>query len=243
MTLNSVVRKLEALALSHQQINHFFFGEIVEWLANGDLRYPCCFVEINKSEASKDDKQTKFSFDIWFLDLVDIDVLANGNQLDVMSDLTSIAEDFLAMINYTGYQDIWTINTTYDLEYFREKFEDMTIAVRTSVIIGVDNVQDRCAVPADDVIFEPGSPFETITFNQDSVLKYVYVGTASETTTKIIPELINKTLLLVFVGQNLSTPSSLPVPSMQEYYFNAATGSLTLPLELQEQQKLQILYR
>ena len=101
----------------------------------------------------------------------------------------------------------------------------------------------RCAVPADDVVFEPGSPFETITFNQDSVLKYVYVGTASETLTKIIPELINKTLLLVFVGQNLSTPSSLPIPSMQEYYFDATTGSITLPLELQEQQKLQILYR
>ena len=243
MTLNQVVKKLEQLALSHQQINYFFFGEIVEWLSNGDLRYPCCFVEINKSEINKDDKQTKFNFDIWFLDLQDITTNTDANQIDLMSDLTSIAEDYLAMLNYSGYQDVWTITTNYDLEYFREKFEDLTVAVRTNVTIGVDYLSDRCAVPADDVVFEPGSPFETITFNQDSVLKYVYIGTATESTTKVIPELINKTLLLVFVGQNLSTPSGLPIPSMQEYYFDAATGSLTLPMELQEQQKLQILYR
>jgi len=243
MTLNQVLKKLEQLALSHQQINHFFFGDIVEWLANGDLRYPCCFVEIVKCEINKDDKQTKYNFNIWFLDLVDVSTEAMNNEQDCMSDLTSIAEDYLAMLNYSGYQDVWTINTSYDLEYYTEKFEDLTVAVRTSVSIGVDYLSDRCAVPADDVVFEPGSPFETITFNQDSVLKYVYVGTASETTTKVIPELINKTLLLVFVGQNLSTPSGLPIPSMQEYYFDASTGSLTLPMELQEQQKLQILYR
>ena len=243
MTLNQVVKKLEQLALSHQQINHFYFGDIVEWLANGELRYPCCFAEINKSEINKDDKQTKYNFDIWFLDLQDSNTDKDSNEVDLMSDLTSIAEDYLAMLNYTGYQDLLTINTSYELEYFREKFEDLTVAVRTNVIIGVDYLSDRCAVPADDVVFEPGSPFETITFNQDSVLKYVYVGTASETVTKIIPELINKTLLLVFVGQNLSTPSGLPVPSMQEYYFDATTGSITLPLELQQFQKLQILYR
>jgi hypothetical protein len=243
MTLNQVLKKLEQLALSHQQINHFFFGDLVEWLANGDLRYPCCFVEIVKCEINKDDKQTKYNFNIWFLDLIDVSTEAMNNEQDCMSDLTSIAEDYLAMLNYSGYQDVWTINTSYDLEYYTEKFEDLTVAVRTSVSIGVDYLSDRCAVPADDVVFEPGSPFETITFNQDSVLKYVYIGTATESTTKVIPELINKTLLLVFVGQNLSTPSGLPIPSMQEYYFDAATGSLTLPLELQEFQKLQILYR
>jgi len=243
MTLNQVLKKLEQLALSHEQLNYFFFGDIVEWLANKDLRYPCCFVEINKCEINKDDKQTKYNFDIWFLDLINVSTKTLDNEQDCMSDLTSIAEDYLAMLNYSGYQDVWTINTSYDLEYFSEKFEDLTVAVRTNVSIGVDYLSDRCAVPADDVVFEPGSPFETITFNQDSVLKYVYVGTVTESATKIIPELINKTLLLVFVGQNLSTPSALPVPSMQEYYFNSATGQLILPMELQEGQKLQILYR
>jgi len=243
MTLNQVIKKLEQLALSHQQINHFFFGEIVEWLANGDLRYPCCFVEINKSEINKDDKQTKYNFDIWFLDLVDVSTKTGENEVDLMSDLTSIAEDYLAMLNFSGYQDVFTITTTYDLEYFREKFEDLTVAVRTNVTIGVDYLSDRCAVPADDVVFEPGSPFETITFNENLVFKYVYIGTASETATKIIPELIGKNLLLVFVGQNLSTPTASTSPGMEEYNFNSATGQLILPIELQQFQKLQILYR
>ena len=243
MTLNQVLKKLEQLALSHQQINHFFFGDVVEWLANGDLRYPCCFVEINKCEINKDDKQTKYNFNIWFLDLINVSTDSLDNEQDSMSDLTSIAEDYLAMLNYSGYQDVWTINTSYDLEYFSEKFEDLTVAVRTNVSIGVDYLSDRCAVPADDVVFEPGSPFETITFNENLVFKYVYVGTSTETTTKTITNLINKNLLLVFVGQNLSTPSASSSPSMGEYYFNSLTGELTLPIELQEQQKLQILYR
>lgn len=243
MTLNQVLKRLEQLALSHQQINHFFFGDVVEWLAEKDIRYPACCVEIVKCEINKDDKQTKYNFNVWFLDLVGVTTEALVNEQDCMSDLTSIAEDYLAMLNFSGYQDFFTINTSYDLEYYIEKFEDLTVAVRTSVQIGVDNLSDRCAVPADDVVFEPGSPFESITFNENLVFKFVYVGTDSETATKIIPELINENLLLVFVGQNLSTPTSSVTPGMEEYYFDAVTGSLTLPLELQQGQKLQILYR
>ena len=243
MTLNNVVSKLEELALSHQQINYFFFGDIVEWLAEGDIRYPSCFVEINKSTISKDDKQTKYNFNIWFLDLLNVDTKTNENETDLMSDLTSIAQDYLAMLNFSNYQDFWTISSEYELEYFNEKFEDMIVAVKVNVTIGIDYLSDRCAIPASNVVFEQGSPFETITFNENLVFKYVYIGTNSEATTKTINDLINKNLLLVFVGQSLCTPSATTSPAMGEYYFNAITGVLTLPMELQQGQKLQILYR
>jgi hypothetical protein len=93
------------------------------------------------------------------LDLVDIDILANGNQLDVMSDLTQIAGDFMAMLNFYDYQDDFTIVPSYNLEFYREKFEDMTIAVKTTVTIGIDYLSDRCAVPASGVQFEPAQPY------------------------------------------------------------------------------------
>jgi len=243
MTLNQVINRLEALALSHKQINHFFFGEIVDWLANGDLRYPCCFVEINKSTISKEDKQIKYNFDVWHLDLVNVDVLTDNNQVDVMSDLTSVAGDYLAMLNFSDYQDDFTIETNYDLEYFREKFEDLTIAVRTNVTIGIDYLSDRCAVPASGVIFEPGLPYDpSIQIVDNIVYNYIYNGKGTEGNNITINALINKTILMLYKGDKLMVPITSS-PGVNDYIFNNVTGKITFAYEIEDGQILQIIYR
>lgn len=243
MTLNQVINRLESLALSHKQINHFYFGDIVDWLANGDLRYPCCFVEINKSTISKDDKQIKFNFDIWHLDLANINTQAEKNANDVMSDLTSVAGDFLAMLNFSDYQDDWTIDTNYDLEYFNEKFEDLTIAVRTNVTIGIDYLSDRCAVPASGVIFEPGLPYDpSIKIIDNIVYNYIYNGKGTEGNNITISALIGKTILMLFKGDKLMNPIPSS-PGVNDYIFNNATGQITFAYEIEDGQILQIIYR
>ena len=243
MTLNQVIQRLEQLALSHKQLNHFFFGEIVEWLANGDLRYPCCFAEINQSLISKDENQTIYSFDIWFLDLVNIDIQTSENEIEVMSDLTSIAEDYIAMLNFSDYQDDWTIGTTYQLQYFREKFEDLTIAVKFTVTIGVDNTTDRCQVPAEGVTFESGTAYPPqIQIQENTVYTYTYPATGAEGYTLSIATLVNQDLLLVFVGDKRLTMVSSS-PAVNEYMYNAALGLFTFGVDLQDGQIVQILYR
>jgi hypothetical protein len=243
MTLNQVIQKLEQLALSHKQLNHFFFGEVVEWLANGDIRYPACCVEINPSTISKDDHQTIYSFEIWFLDLVNVDMEANENEVEVMSDLTSIAEDYIAMLNFSQYQDFWTIGSTYQLEYYREKFEDLTIAVRFTCTIGVDNTTDRCQVPATGVTFESGSEYPPqIQIQENTVYTYTYPATGAEGYTLSIATLVNQDILLVFVGDKRLTSVSSS-PAVNEYIYNAALGLFTFGVELQNGQIVQILYR
>lgn len=243
MTLNQVVQKLEQLALSHKQLNHFFFGEVVDWLANGDIRYPACCVEINPSTISKDDHQTIYSFEIWFLDLVNVDMEANENEVEVMSDLTSIAEDYIAMLNFSQYQDFWTIGSTYQLEYYREKFEDLTIAVRFTCTIGVDNTTDRCQVPADGVTFESGTEYPPqIQIQENTVYTYTYIADGSEGDTLSAADVVNKDVLLVFVGdKRLNMVASNP--EVNEYTYNDNLGVFTFGVDLQNGQVIQILYR
>lgn len=243
MTLNQVIQKLEELALSHKQVNHFFFGEIVEWLANGDIKYPACCVEINPSTISKDDHQTIFNFEIWFLDLVNVDIQAQENEIEVMSDLTSIAEDYIAMLNFSQYQDMWTIGSSYQLEYFREKFEDLTIAVRFKCTIGVDNTTDRCQVPADGVTFESGTEYPPqIQIQENTVYTYTYTADGSEGDELSAANVVNKEVLLVFVGdKRLNMVAS--GPDVNEYVYDDALGLFTFGVDLQDGQIVQILYR
>lgn len=240
MTFNQVVQRLEALGLSHKQINHVFFGEVVEWLHNGDIRYPAMCFDINNSVLSKEDKQMKYTFEIWFLDLVDIDVLANGNQLDVMSDLTQIAGDYMAMLNFVDYQDDLTIVPSYNVEYYREKFEDLTIAVKTTVTIGVDYLSDRCAVPASGVIFEPGQPYSpSIQIQNGVVYNYIYTGTGTEGTQITVATLAGKEILIVFLGDKRLTPGTGP----NGYVYTSGTGNFTFGVDIQPEQNIQIVYR
>lgn len=243
MTLNQVVQRLEQLALSHKQLNYFFFGEIVEWLANGDLHYPCCFAEINQSSISKDEHQTMYSFDIWFLDLVNIDIQTSENEIEVMSDLTSIAEDYIAMLNYSLYQDDWTIGTTYQLQYFREKFEDLTIAVKFTVTIGVDNTTDRCQVPAEGVTFESGTAYPPqIQIQENTVYTYSYTADGTEGDQLSAADVTNKEVLLIFAGdKRLNMVDSNP--GVNEYVYDPTLGLFTFGVDLQPDQIVQILYR
>lgn len=243
MTLNQVIQKLESLALSHKQINHFFFGDLVEWLANGDLKYPCCFVEVNNSTISKSDHQTKYNLSIWFLDLVNVDTATRSNEVDVMSDLTAIAEDYTAMLNFVDYQDYFTINTDYALQYFREKFEDMTIAVKIDITVGVDYTANRCQVPATGVSFAPApADSPSIQLLNGIVYNYIYEAGGNEGKTITIGSLIGKTILLLYKGDKLLEP--IPnTPDVDQYSFNKATGLFTFGVNFEQGQILQFIYR
>jgi hypothetical protein len=236
MTLNQTIARIESLALSHKQINHFFFGDLVEWLANGDLKYPCCFAEINQSEINKADHLTKYNFSIWFLDLIDVDTKTRDNEIEAMSDLTAIAEDMTALLNQAALMDDFTINTSYSLEYFREKFEDMTVAVKLDISVGVDYTSDRCQVPSTDLVFDQ-------TLNNMIVSNYIYTGTGTEGTDITISSLISKTILWLFKGDKLLNPVADPlaVLGVNDFRYTISTGGFEFGTDIENEQIIQIL--
>jgi len=200
-------------------------------LANGEAKYVACFVERTGTTISRDDKQTFHKFSIWFCDLVSV---GRENKNDVESDLFSIAQDYLAMLNYTGYQDDWNISTVYNAEYYEEKFEDLVGAVKIDVLISVDFLSDRCSVPANDVTFEP---------TKDMIVNnYIYTGSGNEGTQITVNSLIGKQILMLFMGDKLLTPISNN-PSPNQYSYDANSGLFTFGVDIQNAQIIQFLNR
>ena len=156
MTLNQVVARLEKLASSHKQINHVYTGDVVEWLSNGEVLYPAILIDTTTGSISKDNRATGWDFEVWFCDLADVAENTKSNELEVQSDLTSIAEDYKAMLVYNGYLTDWAIGEMSQLTYYKEKFEDIVIAVKMMVHVDIRFDSNRCAVPT-DLVFEPYS--------------------------------------------------------------------------------------
>ena len=153
MTLNQVVSRLEKLASSHKQINHVYTGDVAEWLSNGEVLYPAIFIDTTTGSISKDNRATGWDFEVWFCDLADVAESTKSNELEVQSDLTSIAEDYKAMLVYSGYLQDWTIGEMSQLTYYKEKFEDIVIAVKMMVRVDVRFDSNRCQVPT-GLLFE-----------------------------------------------------------------------------------------
>lgn len=147
MTLNQVIARIEAIALSHKQINSFEFGDVVDFLQGLDVVYPACFLDMSNAVFSKAEKVTTFNFRFWFCDLVNVSEGAKGNELEVQSDLTSTCEDIIALLSSPTYDRTWSISDTSPATFYTEKFEDMVGAISIDISISVRFASDRCQVP------------------------------------------------------------------------------------------------
>ena len=236
MTLNQIVKRLKSLALAHKQINHFYFGDMVQWLTNGDVVYPAVFTDLPTAEISRGDKQTFFDFEIWFCDLSNVAESTRENELEVQSDLTSIAEDYKAMMEFSGYSIDWTVSESAPLAYYEEKFlEDLVISIKMTLRIGIRNDSNRCIVPVDSLPFEPEKDAMIVT-------NYIYEGLGTEANTITLPVLQNKTVLMLFKGDKLLKKAQ-GSPSENEYTFNPQTAVFVFGTDIEQGQILQILNR
>lgn len=153
MTLNQIIAQMVMLAKSHRQIRHVYFADIVEWLSTGRVQYPAMFFDLTGAQISGTNKSTQYSFELWFCDMTNVSAGAGNNEIEVMSDLTAIAEDYAAMLKFDGFA--WYVGEESQLSYFREQFTDSVAAVRMTVTIAVPYLTNRCPVPTDYVFAEP----------------------------------------------------------------------------------------
>jgi len=150
LTLKQVVARIGALATSHQQINHFFIGNFDEFLDGPDVVYPACFAELDRTGVvSLTDRLCKYSFTFHFFDLMDIANNALQNEFEIKSDMLSVAMDFLAMLNYFGFQHSWVIAEEYDLMIRDYQLQDLTAGVSINVEIGVRFDANKCQAVVD----------------------------------------------------------------------------------------------
>lgn len=191
LTLNQVVQRIRNLALAHHQINSFYFGDVPEFDANGEILYAGCFCQQLPGSINSLTKLKRYSFRVYFLDLVGVSTDTEGNETEVLSDMSSVASDFIAMLKSSVYQDDWEIAEVSPETPVTEGLGDMVAGCFIDIGIDVENLTDVCQVPADEIEFE-----EDFDMARTKLIPYTATGSEGETFT--VSDIAGKIVLAAY---------------------------------------------
>lgn len=228
LSLKQIITRLEILAQSHKQVNHVFVGDIDELLDEPSTLYPKCLIELqNTGTVDLSNRVTNYTFRVAFFDLLDIAKDSLNNQFEVKSDLASIAQDFIAMVNFTDYQYDMLINPISNLTVATYQLQDLCAGVYVDITIGTFFDANRCQVPATNITFEPNQDNYFIKFIPGSVIYF----TATATKVLTVPALIGASIVLILrggLGVDSVVEATSGVPTGSTIFFNKITGTLTV---------------
>lgn len=147
MTLNQVVKRIKTIALAHLQIKRCEYGEVEDILTDKKDQYALLWFTDNGAAIYNAGKTSTFNFRFFFLDLVNVASDTEDNQLDVQSDMFSVAEDIFAKINNSTYTD-WRIDGISPGQILFDTENDVVSGVVFDVAISTIYTQDICAIPS-----------------------------------------------------------------------------------------------
>ncbi len=240
LTLNQVKRRLESLANSHKQIRTVRFVDYDEALDDSDVTYPLCVIELQVDNLiSLRERLTYFSFKVYLFDLINLKKEALGNEFEVKSDLSSIAQDIVAMVNFHEYQADWQVDEEYNFKIANYQLQDLAGGVQFDLRIGVRFDANRCQVPAEDVEFETD-----ISQDMKIISNFVHDVT-EEASTLTLSAMYNRDILLFYLGDKLLKPVTDPVAILtpDEYRYTPADSFFEFGTDIQPEQVIQILNR
>lgn len=141
LTLNQTVKLIRDIALSHDQINTVYFGDVWEFLAQTDNVYPAMFYSLTGSQISG--KELTMSFSLFFLDR---QLQDETNETEVLSDQLLIAQDIVSMLRHPNFS--WNIGDSVTLEFFTENEKDYLAGVKADISVIYPMLSNRCQVPS-----------------------------------------------------------------------------------------------
>jgi trimeric autotransporter adhesin len=141
LTLNQTVKLIRDIALSHNQINTVYFGDVWEFLAQTDNTYPAMFYSLTGSQISG--KNLAMDFSLFFLDR---QLQDESNETDVLSDQLLIGQDIFSMMRYPKFD--WKLDEDVSIEFFTENEKDYLAGVKLDITINYPMITDRCQVPS-----------------------------------------------------------------------------------------------
>jgi hypothetical protein len=173
-------------------------------------------------------------FRIRFVDLVHVSEDAKSNELDVLSDMFSVAMDIIAQMNFPAYND-WKVSLTNNLQRVVEEDGDMYAGWYVDMQIQIIYDQNVCEVPTTITDYVPENPDD-----MKIVYDVKYVADGTEGTTLSIPEIVGKKILMVTREYSVIYKVS-NLPESTEYTWDDAV--IELGLETQSGERFLILYR
>ena len=234
MTLNQLQNRVKAIVLAHKQVRRFHTGLGTDFLIDKKDKYPAVSLQGNSGDISLSGAATTFTYKMLFVDLVHVAQDTATNEMDVQSDMVSMAIDVLSQMAHPIYND-WKISLSNSLQLLYEEDGDMYAGCSIDLSISVIYKRNTCEIPSDLIIVDP-------TNNDDMKLVYdlKYTATGNEGGTLTISEIAGKKILFI-------TRESAPIykvssnPDPAEYTWNDAViglGTVTNPGE-----RFLILYR
>lgn len=146
MTLNQVIQRIKAIALAHKQIKRCEYGEIADILVDKKDLYALLWITDNGLSISTAGRVTSYPFRMFFVDLVNVAENSESNQLDVQSDMVSVAQDIIAKMNYSEYSD-WKVESLSPGRLLFDEENDVVAGVTLDITISTIYIQDVCEVP------------------------------------------------------------------------------------------------
>jgi hypothetical protein len=245
LTYNQIIKRIQSLALAHRQIRYFGRGLITDFLTDKTIPYAAVFLEDGGGTINPDLHSATFSFRIRFVDLVHVSEDTKENELDVLSDMFSVAMDIVAQMKYPAYND-WIISGTNNLQRIVEEDGDMYAGWYMDFSVRIQYDQNVCEVPTTIPGYEPEIPEDMkLVYNH----YYTADGTEGSTLTtcgvdanlaSAAPTICGKKILLIIRGYwKLDMVSNLPASDE----FTWDNSEIGLGIEPLPGEKFLILYR
>lgn len=141
-TLNQLIANIQEIATQHRQINDFKYGNTWEHYASGTTNTPELWCNVDT--ASVGVASTTFTVSFWLVDSV---IRGEIDELERHSDLTLIAEDFIAQLRSPEYG--WLVDRTAEqsLQYLVEYSPKNLAGITFTINITIKRLDRRCDIP------------------------------------------------------------------------------------------------
>lgn len=140
MTLNQLVQKITELGNNHEQIKFVYFGDVWERLSNGEVTYPSMFFNLTGAQFLF--KQIQYNFSIYLMDRM---LSEETNETEVLSDMTLIGEDIVALLRNSS--NAWTMSDNALISYYTESDPDYLAGIKIDITLTLPSINNRCQVP------------------------------------------------------------------------------------------------
>ena len=141
MTLNQVTKTIKDYAEAHNQIHHYHFGDVWEFVSHVEtIKHASICCELTGGLVSNG--QALLNFSLYFMDWVSAD---ESNETEVLSDMLLVAGDMFALLN--GGENDWSVSQNNPINFFTESTPDILAGCKMDISIVIDFELDRCAVP------------------------------------------------------------------------------------------------
>jgi hypothetical protein len=149
LTLNQVSTKIAQICTGHKQIRSFFYGLKTDLLTAKTTAYPAAFLDDNGGTISPKGHAITLVWRLWFLDLVNVDSYSNQNEIDVVSDMLSVAVDIMTQLSRDS--NGWVCSDGA-IQQVAEQDNDMPWGVYVDFNIRFPYPQNNCEVPTNTVV-------------------------------------------------------------------------------------------